>query len=173
VTPGQQIERPVPTGSELWPVGRLLSAAARRVEREWDAHLATWGLTHASLPVLIHLLGGPLSQREVAERCGVREQTMSRVVERAERMGFLSRHQHERDRRQHVLALTDAGRGACLAATDPAVSAHIVTRGLTDEQAADLARLLALVVRPDDGPGGGGGPGGGPGAGHHRAAGLA
>ena len=159
MTTGQQTGPPIPTGSALWPVGRLLSAAARRVEREWDTHLAAWGLTHASLPVLIHLLGGPLSQREVAERCGVREQTMSRVVERAERMGFVSRHRHERDRRQQVIALTEAGRSACVAATDPAVSAYIVTRGLTDEQAADLARLLALVVRPDERPGGDRAPG--------------
>ena len=37
------------------PSGRLLSAAARRVERDLNAHLAAWDLNHASLPVLVHL----------------------------------------------------------------------------------------------------------------------
>src|SRR5690625_2311111 len=51
---------------ESWPTGRLLSAAARRVERAWDAYLEQWNLTHASVPVLVVLTRGPLSQREIA-----------------------------------------------------------------------------------------------------------
>lgn len=54
-----------------WPTGRLLSAAARRVERAWDEYLARWSLSHASLPVLALLAGADLSQRQLAERLGV------------------------------------------------------------------------------------------------------
>ena len=76
---------------EHWPVGRLLSAAARRIERAWDGHLATWDLNHASLAVLAHLLRAPMSQREIATANGVTEQTMSRVLARMERTGYITR----------------------------------------------------------------------------------
>ena len=35
--------------AEQWPLGRLLSAAARAVERDWDERLRAIGLTHAAL----------------------------------------------------------------------------------------------------------------------------
>ena len=53
----QESARPRLPDPARWPVGRLLSSAARRVERDWNAHLATWDLNHASHAVLAHLLG--------------------------------------------------------------------------------------------------------------------
>ena len=47
-------------GRGEWPTGRMLSAVARRIEREWNAHLAHWDLNHASLPVLAFLSRGRL-----------------------------------------------------------------------------------------------------------------
>jgi DNA-binding MarR family transcriptional regulator len=149
MTSRQQLEGPIDPDDALWPVGRLLSAAARRVEREWDAYLATWGLSHASLPVLVHLARGPASQRELAARCDVAEQTMSRVLERVERLGLVTRRVHDDDHRRHVLELTAAGRDVCAAAADPVVATAMVTRGLTDDEAATLTLLLAKVARPD------------------------
>ncbi|WP_456846643.1 MarR family winged helix-turn-helix transcriptional regulator [Cellulomonas sp. P5_C6] len=132
-----------------WPVGRLLSAAARRVERDWNAHLATWDLNHASLPVLVHLVRSPMSQRELAAACGVTEQTMSRVLARMERTGYITRTPHAEDRRRHVITITDAGRAALAVAADRELAEALVTRGLTAEQTEQLRRLLALVARPD------------------------
>lgn len=131
-----------------WPVGRLLSAASRRVERDWNAHLAAWDLNHASLPVLVHLVRSSMSQRELAAACGVTEQTMSRVLSRMERTGYITRTPHEADRRRHVIAITDAGRGALAVASDREFAEELVTRGLTDEQTEQLRGLLALVARP-------------------------
>ncbi len=73
---------PDPSG---WPTGRLLSSAARRVEREFNAHLDHWDLNHASLPVLAYLAARDHSQRELATATGVTEQTMSRLLARMER----------------------------------------------------------------------------------------
>ncbi len=139
---------PASTDPAQWPSGRLLSAAARRVERDFDAHLAAWDLNHASLPVLVHLSRGPLSQRQLAAACGVTEQTTSRVVARMERTGYVTRTPHEADRRRHVIAITDAGRGALAVASDREFAEELVTRGLTDEQTEQLRGLLALVARP-------------------------
>ncbi len=133
-----------------WPLGRLLSAASRRVEREWNAHLSNWELNHASLPVLVHLMRRPHSQRELAKACGVTEQTMSRVLAKMERTGYVTRTAHQDDRRRHVIAVTDAGRAAAAVAADPVPAEQMTARGLTAEQVEQLRGLLAIVARPED-----------------------
>ncbi len=134
-----------------WPVGRLLSAAARRVERDWNAHLAGWDLNHASQPVLVILLRGPRTQAELAAMCEVTEQTMSRVLARIERTGYITRTAHATDRRKQQVSITDAGRAAVLAASDPVAAEQLVTEGLTPEQVEQLRGLLLLVARRGDG----------------------
>ncbi|GIG26355.1 MarR family winged helix-turn-helix transcriptional regulator [Cellulomonas denverensis] len=133
-----------------WPLGRLLSAAARRVEREWNGHLGAWDLNHASFPVLIMLLGGPHTQAELATACEVTEQTMSRILSRLERTGHVRRSQHRLDRRKHQVEITDAGRQAALTAADQQAADRIAARGLTPEQVDTLRALLAAVAHPAD-----------------------
>ena len=137
-----------------WPVGRLLSSAARRVEREWNTHLAAWELNHASIPVLIHLLGRPRSQRELARVNGVTEQTMSRILARLARTGYITRMPDETDHRRYVISITAAGRSVAVLAADPEAAEAMTTRGLTPEQVDQLRGLLAIVAlahaeRPD------------------------
>jgi DNA-binding MarR family transcriptional regulator len=129
-----------------WPTGRMLSAVARRIEREWNAHLAAWDLNHASLPVLFFLLRGPLSQRELARASGVTEQTMSRIVARLERSGYVRRQPDAADARRHEVSLTDAGRRALLEAGDPHVAEEMSVRGLDADQVAALRVLLAALL---------------------------
>jgi DNA-binding MarR family transcriptional regulator len=130
-----------------WPVGRLLSAASRRVERDWNAHLSSWDLNHASQPVLVILLRGPRTQAELAAMCDVTEQTMSRVLARLERSGYVERTAHATDRRKHQISVTDPGRAAVLAASDPEAAEAMVTEGLTPEQVQQLRELLLIVAR--------------------------
>lgn len=134
---------------EQWPVGRLLASAARRVERDWNTHLAAWDLNHASLAVLAHLQRRPMSQRELAAANAVTEQTMSRVLARMERTGYVTRTPHDDDRRRHVITITDSGRAAFAVAADHELAEAMVTRGLTPEQADQLRRLLVVVARAD------------------------
>ena len=131
---------------EQWPTGRMLSAVARRIEQEWNAHLAHWDLNHASIPVLFHLLGGPQSQRTLARASGVTEQTMSRVVARLERSGYVERHPHPDDARRHDVVLTGAGRDVLAAAGDPRIAEEMSIRGLDEGQVAQLRQLLALML---------------------------
>ncbi|MDO8107989.1 MarR family transcriptional regulator [Isoptericola sp. b441] len=139
-------EKPGAPPPEQWPTGRLFSAVARRIERDWNSHLAHWGLNHASLPVLYLLAGGPLSQRELALSSNVTEQTMSRILARLERQEFVARHPHPSDRRRHQVHLTDAGRATLLEAGDPAYAEDLTLRGLDDEQVGHLRELLLVMV---------------------------
>lgn len=134
--------------TDHWPVGRMLSAAARRLERAWDAHLATWDLNHASLPVLVHLSVAPMSQRELADACAVTEQTMSRVVARLARTGYVTRRPHADDRRRHVVAITPQGLEALAACADPTPAQQEVLGHLAPERRALLDELMREVVAP-------------------------
>ncbi|PFG41351.1 DNA-binding MarR family transcriptional regulator [Georgenia soli] len=140
---------------DQWPTGRLLSAAARRVERTWDAYLERWSLSHASLPVLAVLAGGPRSQREIAAFLGVTEQTTSRMLTGLERSGYVDRRRHATDRRRQVVAITEAGRSALAALDDPTTVESLLGDALSPVQLATLRDLLVRLVehgRPDPTP---------------------
>jgi DNA-binding MarR family transcriptional regulator len=140
---------PAPTSEDpaQWPTGRLLFTVARRIEREWNTHLAGWELNHAGFPVLLHLLAGPRTQRELADLNGVTEQTMSRIVARLERSAYVTRDDDPRDRRRRAVNLTDAGRRAAAAAGRYRPAEDLTSRGLDDAQAAQLRTLLVAMVR--------------------------
>ena len=119
---------PTPGDPQEWATGRLLFAVARRIEREWNAHLGQWDLNHAGFPVLMHLLSGPRSQRVLADESGVTEQTMSRIVARLERAGYVTRTDDPADRRRRAVAITDAGRAAGRAAARRRPAAELAPR---------------------------------------------
>lgn len=101
---------------DSWPTGRLLSVAARMVESRFDRFLAGVDLTHAGLIALHHLVGGPLSQRELAHLCRVTDQTISRTIEKLARTGHVARTPDGRDRRRTLVAITPKGVEALAAA---------------------------------------------------------
>jgi len=125
--------------AEQWPLGRLLSAAARAVEREWDERLRAIGLSHAVLVAIdILLRTGPTGADTIARTARVQPQTMSRTLERAERDGLVARTAHPEDRRRRVVSVTDAGRRAWETAQ------HVEREVLPDDE--DLRRRLAAVL---------------------------
>ena len=131
---------------ETWPTGRLLSAAARRVERAWDAYLEQWGLTHASVPVLVVLAPGTLSQRQIAAQMHVTEQTIGRVVRNLEQAGHVTRERHASDRRRFVVAITPTGREALASLDDKNVTEALIGTSLTPAGVAELRTLLIQLV---------------------------
>lgn len=128
-----------------WATGRLLSTAARLVEHAWDAHLATWGLNHASFAVLWMLERGPLPQRSLATSASVQDQTMSRIVERLQRLGYVERARGTADRRQVLVSITTEGRRVRGLAQDERLAEELVTDAVPDPTA--LRRDLLALVR--------------------------
>jgi len=90
---------------------------------------------------------GPLSIGEIAEAIGVDQPRASRLVQQGVDLGVVRREADPDDARRTRVALTDAGRalvqgfrGDRRAAVDRALSTF------TDEERADLARLLAKLA---------------------------
>lgn len=134
-------------GSDVtqWPTGRLLSTAARLAEHGWDSHLSDWQLNHSSFGMLALVMADPLTQRELAARLHMAEQTVSRTVERMERLGYVTRTRSLRDRRRVVVSPTGKGRqvfGQALA--DDAGEAAFETLGSGDTAVLRLA-LIRIV----------------------------
>lgn len=128
-----------------WPTGRLLSVAARVLERRFDEVLAQHGLTHAGLIALHHLDDEPLAQRPLAARCRVTEQTMSRTVERLDRAGYVARRADAADRRRTVVEITQAGRSA-MAAVRRAERESESLLGTVEDYAQFREQVIALIV---------------------------
>lgn len=98
-----------PDDLEAWPTGRLLSTAARLVERAWEQRLRRRGLTHAGVIALHSIAAQPMSQREIARACRVTDQTMSRTVDHLVRGGFATRSVDPDDERRMRVQITDSG----------------------------------------------------------------
>src|SRR5699024_225309 len=94
------------------------------------------------LPVLALLAGGALSQRQIAERLGVTEQTTSRMVAGLERSGYIVRAPHAHDRRRRTVQLTPRGRRCLSELNDAAVISGLVQHDLSEAETAELRRLL-------------------------------
>lgn len=133
---------------EQWPTGRLLSAVSRRVERDWDTWLSAWSLSHATLPVLHLLSEAPRSGRDLALALAVTDQTMSRMLVRLEKHGYVKRAPDPADRRRMVASLTAVGAAVLASASDPEPIEKMATEGLDEEQVRSLrAALIALLAR--------------------------
>ncbi|MCK2220579.1 winged helix DNA-binding protein [Actinomadura sp. ATCC 31491] len=130
-----------------WPVGRLLSVAARLVERRFHDFLAAHHLSHAGLIALHHLTSGPLPQRELATACRVTDQTMSRTIEHLRRTGYIAKRSDARDRRRMLVELTDAGTAVLALAREKERDSGDLLGAVEDYDRfrEDLIRLITIA----------------------------
>ncbi len=132
-------------GAAEWTLGRLLSMAARLVEQEWNGWLADRDMTHAGLLALHALRSGPRAQRELAAANMVEEQTMSKVLDRLERAGYVTRDRDTADRRRLIVQRTTAGERAYRGAIDANVANTIVAARLDDPETF-RRQLIQLII---------------------------
>lgn len=130
---------------EGWAVSRLLVTASRLVEQDIADQLRPHSLTHAGFGVLALIQRGPLSQRQIAAATRVEEQTISRTVDRLERLGMVRREHDPSDRRRWLVVATEHGR---------AVFRQAIRHDLAEQLLAELpyaaefrATLIALIRR--------------------------
>lgn len=138
---------------DLRDAWRLLSLAARLVQRRQDDVLAPLGLTRAAVITLEGLTAGALNQEQLAAAIHVKSQTVGKILARLQIAGLVSRTRHPQDRRQLIIGLTDSGHAALMAARgrdieafppDPEVQGWMTLR-------RELAKFIKAVqaLEPD------------------------
>jgi DNA-binding MarR family transcriptional regulator len=126
---------------DKWPTGRLLSTAARLVEHAWNERLASIGITHAGIIALDVLASqGPMTQAQLASIVRVQAQTMGKTLSRLESHGHVERVRNVKDRRSHLVTLSDAGRVVI-------GRAHGMENGLLDRNGLDPDALRNSLKR--------------------------
>lgn len=136
-----------PADMETWHLGRLLTAAARMLEHAFDVDVAELGITHAGVRVLDVLLAGPLPQHEVAVRCQIQDQTLSRIIDRLERDGYVTRRRDARDRRRVFVERTDAGVAVMKRAYEIAAGHLDIFNENSDDDMACRRALIKIIKR--------------------------
>jgi DNA-binding MarR family transcriptional regulator len=109
-----------------------------------------WGGRGGQEPMLayIYQCGGEIGQSMLLEHFPIASASLSEVLAKLERMGFITRERDEADRRRFTVRLTDAGseRAQTYLAQIDAFRKRAFA-GLDDEELDELERLLDHVVR--------------------------
>lgn len=114
---------------------------------ELDEILKPHGLTFARYEALVLLTfsrRGSLPLGKMGERLQVHPTSVTSIVDRLQRSGFVVRRRHPLDGRAVLAEITDAGRGVVEAATADLTGARFGLRALD----ADRLRLLSDLLRP-------------------------
>ncbi|MCX5198110.1 MarR family winged helix-turn-helix transcriptional regulator [Streptomyces sp. NBC_00249] len=123
-------------------LGLLLAWHGAVTQTRMKKALGAAGLTPRHAMTLMHLEGGPISQRALAERLEVDPSVLVGILNDLERDGLAERRRDPADRRRHNVVITEAG-GSALGRTNAALDA--VETGLfsgLSEQEQDALRAL-------------------------------
>jgi MarR family transcriptional regulator for hemolysin len=137
---------PVPARFPV-PIGLRLNQAARAVSRAFDEALAEAGGSLSVWLILLNLkIHRPGTQRDLAEKVGIREATLTHHLNAMDADGLITRKRDAANRRIQVVALTEKGDAAFLRmrAAATAFDAKLKT-GLDDDDLSTLATLLARL----------------------------
>ncbi|MFF4419764.1 MarR family winged helix-turn-helix transcriptional regulator [Streptomyces sp. NPDC001549] len=93
-------------------LGLLLAWHGSVTQTRMKRALGAAGLTPRHAMTLMHLEGGPMSQRALAERLEVDPSVLVGILNDLEGEGLAERRRDPADRRRHNVAITDAGETA-------------------------------------------------------------
>ncbi len=130
------------------PIHHQLLVAFSHSNRAMQARTRTVGLKPGQPKVLEQLLRRDgCNQRAIAEGCVMDKSTVTSVLARMEEAGLIEREVDPGDRRGMTVALTARGRDAAeRVCSFGAEVDRICLDGFTDEEAAQLSRLLGRVI---------------------------
>lgn len=138
---------PLPRSLSIW-TGYLLNRAAQQCRDYFDALMEPFGIKGRHFTVLALLAEEPgLAQIEMSERLGIDRNTMVLLLNDLESRQFVERRRDPRDRRAHVVTLTEAGK--TMLATGTALAQRTneeVFAPLSPEERTQLRTLLSRLV---------------------------
>lgn len=138
---------PLPPSLSVW-TGYLLGRAARLCRSYFDALAEPLGIHGRHFAVLAVLgEGGPMAQVEMGERLGIDRNTVVLLLDDLEGRGLVTRRRDPRDRRAHLVSLTDAGREVLAESTALARRTNDeVFAPLSEGERATLHSLLSRLL---------------------------
>ncbi len=136
-----------PLKTSAWSdLGRLLPAVSQSWRRILSQRLSDEGISDATaLPILDILRAGKnlMRQRELAQRLGLEDSAVVRVLDGLENNGLLHRLEDPTDRRAKLLELTDEGRA--LGVRVERVAGVLREELLSDVEPADVAAMRRVL----------------------------
>ena len=96
---------------------------------------------------ILHLLDteGPILQRDLQARLGVKSGSLSEILSKLEREGLIARETDPRDRRRVIVRMTDAGRAHAEEHRKKPMEKDWF-QALDQEQSEELIRLLDILL---------------------------
>ncbi len=125
-------------------VGYLLSRARLKLAKSLDVALAEWDITHAQGGIVLMLASGKYSTAaDLAREMYIDSASMTRMVDRLEKRGLISRVRKSGDRRVIDLVLTPDGQK--LGRRLPSVYAAVVNSNFAGFSPDEMATLKSLL----------------------------
>jgi DNA-binding MarR family transcriptional regulator len=141
-------------------IGFLINDVARLLRRHFDQRALALGLTRAQWSAMFHLARCEgINQRTLAGTLEIEPITLTRLIDRLEKKGWVERREDTNDRRAYLLHLTDRARPVMEELRALAAGTRQeALRGVSADEQARLARALttiktnlnAALGRPDD-----------------------
>lgn len=129
-------------------LGTLLHDASRAVRRRFEHLTAEHGLSVPQWRLLRHILtNGPCNQTLLADLLDVEPISVSRMIDRMEQSGWLTREPHPDDRRARIIVPTDKARMVAPQARATAATVYAeALAGLSDSQRLALQTALLAIA---------------------------
>jgi len=134
-------------------LGIRFSILSRTIKREMDHILQEQDLTGVQFMVLVHLREmeqgkvSEISQKRLEEAIHVTHPTMTELLKKLEKKGYVSTQTSETDRRAKCISST--GKAEELIATMDRVEEEVlagIVQGLTEEQLRKIDEITAIMV---------------------------
>jgi DNA-binding MarR family transcriptional regulator len=126
-------------------IGGLLSRVKAKLVDALDAELAPLDISAAQYVILVNLASGVDSSSGLCKSVSYDPGAMTRMLDRLERKGLISRVRCSEDRRVARLALTDEGKAVYPQVVERA--ATVLNRSLRGFSPGDVKQLEALLQR--------------------------
>ena len=130
-------------------LGLLLHDAARAVRKRFEARAVVYGLTSAQWRMLVRVCktDGGAPQAHFAEILEIEPISVSRLLDRMEAMGWVTRGLDPKDRRVRLVFPTAKAREA-FASFKPVADAVYAEAlaGMTPDQQHQMTKALALII---------------------------
>lgn len=131
-------------------IGHLIKILSERLRARGDEHLKKYDLTTVQMHVMwfVHMHDGAVSQKEIEQFLQVSHPTVTGLISRMEKKGFLTSGINPQDKRSRLIRTTEkSNRVRDGAIRHKAEMERTIRQGLSAEEISELQRMLLVIYR--------------------------